>query len=51
VATLDGQEPDDRLCDVDKWANLVIDTMASADAQGMQFTELSLGRSSRVVGI
>ena len=51
VATLDGQEPDDRLCDVDKWANLVIDTMANADAQGMHFTDLSLGKSHRVVGI
>jgi len=25
--------------------------MANADAQGMQFTELSLGKSRRVVGV
>ena len=51
VATLDGQEPDDRLCDVDEWANLVINTIADADSKGMQFTELSLGKSYRAVGV
>ena len=51
VATLDGQEPGDRLCDVDEWANLVINTIADADSKGMQFTELSLGKSYRAVGV
>lgn len=29
-------------CDVDNWANMIVETIASADSQGMRFNELSL---------
>ena len=51
VATLPGQTPGDSLCDPDGWAQLIVDTMALADARGMKFSDLSLGKSKSRVGI
>ena len=51
VATLPGQTPGDFLCDPDEWAQLIVDTMALADARGMKFSDLSLGKSKVQVGI
>jgi hypothetical protein len=43
IATQPGQTAVWPYCDVDVWASTIIETIVSANEQGMRFNELALG--------